>query len=150
MSIPPLPAHLCALVGKAARKELPDLTTAGLNTPAGTNFYVLAWCAAYVIKGDREHVISRLERVHELVEQSTASGRDQGEEERGETVYDVPKGKPKMCDCGAEIWFVKTPKGGTMPVTADGKSHFGTCPNAKEHSKTKPRKPRKTPERKAA
>lgn len=62
--IPPLPPHLETLVGRAARKEL--LPTTKLLTAVDINFYVLVWAAAYLIKGDREHVVAVLQDVHNL------------------------------------------------------------------------------------
>ncbi len=42
------------------------LPTTKLLTAVDINFYVLAWAAAYLIKGDREHILSRLQKVHDL------------------------------------------------------------------------------------
>lgn len=61
--IPPLPPHLEVLVRTAGRNALPDLSAEGLNTSAGTNFYVLAWAASYLTSGDRDHALMRLESV---------------------------------------------------------------------------------------
>lgn len=62
--IPPLPPHLEELVGRAARGEL--LPTTDLLTAVDSNFYVLVWAAAYLIKNDREHILSRLQKVYDL------------------------------------------------------------------------------------
>lgn len=41
-----------------------------------------------------------------------------------------------MCDpmtcrgCGADMWFVMTPRGKKMPVNKDGSPHHSTCPDA--------------------
>lgn len=37
--------------------------------------------------------------------------------------------------CGAEIWWIKTRLGKSAPVNADGASHFGTCPFARNFKK---------------
>lgn len=36
-------------------------------------------------------------------------------------------------NCGAEIWFIKHPRTGTiMPITADAINHHADCPDAKD------------------
>lgn len=42
------------------------LPTTQLPTAVDINFYVLVWAAAYLIKGDREHILSRLQKVYDL------------------------------------------------------------------------------------
>lgn len=53
--------------------------------------------------------------------------------------FDIPPGTPvtNCRGCNAEIAFVKTPAGKSMPVNGDGTSHFGTCPQAKRFSRKK-------------
>lgn len=42
--------------------------------------------------------------------------------------------------CGAELWWVKSPKTGTPhPWNPDGTSHFSTCPEAPRFRKAKPK-----------
>ncbi len=137
----PLPRHLEDMVVRAARAELPDLSTSGLNTPGGTNFYALTWGISYFIRGDREHALKRLEQVYRLLgnEAKIPAVEDEPEAERLPVVYEIPKGaRSKLCDCGTRIWFIKTPAGERMPVTQDGVSHFLTCKNAGKHSRKKP------------
>lgn len=44
--------------------------------------------------------------------------------------------KQKCRSCGAEIYWVKTDKGKSMPINADlKKSHFATCPEHKQWRK---------------
>jgi len=55
--------------------------------------------------------------------------------------YEIPAGTfPTTCrakDCGKRIYFVKTDRGGMLPVTEEGFSHFLDCPAAKDFSKRK-------------
>ncbi|RYX82220.1 hypothetical protein EON83_20370 [bacterium] len=57
--------------------------------------------------------------------------------------YTIHKGaRATNCtSCGKEIYFVKTDKGASVPVTRDGYSHFEDCPNAGHHS-SKPTLPK--------
>lgn len=136
----PLPQHLSDMLRRASRKELPDLTDQGLNTPEGVNFYALAWGVLYFVSGDHEHALTRLERVYQVLGEGVKIPVAEPEEEPGAlpVVYEIPKGaKSKLCGCGTRIWFVKTPAGERMPVTQDGVSHFATCPDAGKHSRKK-------------
>lgn len=52
--------------------------------------------------------------------------------------FDIPAGaKPAKCKgCGADIFWIKTDKGKSMPVDPeDGQAHWGTCPQAKQFGK---------------
>lgn len=42
----------------------------------------------------------------------------------------------KCRSCGAPIVWKQTPKGANCPYNADGTSHFTTCPNAAQHSRS--------------
>lgn len=142
----PLPGHLTDMLRRAARKDLPDLSDQGMNTPEGTNFYALVWGVLYFISGDDQHALARLEELYGRLGEGVKIPVDEREPDPLPVVYEIPKGaRSKLCDCGTRIWFVKTPAGERMPVTQDGVSHFSTCPNAGKHSRKK-----KPAERKAA
>ena len=53
--------------------------------------------------------------------------------------YDIPRGTaPSTCKgCGAQIYWVRTPKGKNMPVDPDGTPHWSTCPKASAFKKAK-------------
>ena len=42
---------------------------------------------------------------------------------------------PRCRGCNAQIRWIKTPKGKTMPQNLDGSPHWSTCPNAKDFHK---------------
>lgn len=139
----PLPRHIENMAVRAAKGLLPDLTTSGLNAPAGTNLYVLGWALSYFVSGDHQHALTRLERVYHLLGEDAKIPVAEPEPEPDPlpVVYEIPKGaRSKLCDCGTRIWFVKTPAGERMPVTQDGVSHFATCPDAGKHSRKKKKK----------
>ncbi len=62
--IPTLPPHLERLVERAARQELND--TNDLLTAVDINFYVLAWAAAWLTRGDYDQCLMRLQQVYDL------------------------------------------------------------------------------------
>lgn len=45
----------------------------------------------------------------------------------------------KTCSCGQRIRFVRTPKGGSMPIDPDtGHAHWINCPDRDRYRKPKP------------
>lgn len=46
------------------------------------------------------------------------------------------RGDPDI-GCGADIWFVKTPRGKSMPLNRDGTSHHVTCPRVDDFREKK-------------
>lgn len=51
--------------------------------------------------------------------------------------YDIPPGASisKCSGCDADIVWIKTAAGKSMPVDGDGTPHWATCPNAKDFKK---------------
>lgn len=58
--------------------------------------------------------------------------------ERKVVTFEIPSGTAqKSCrSCGAPMFWVKTRTGRSMPVNADGTSHFASCPEAGSWRKT--------------
>ena len=50
-------------------------------------------------------------------------------------LFEIPADSKKAnCrSCDATIYWIKTAKGNNMPVNPDGSSHFGNCPDSKQH-----------------
>ncbi len=50
-------------------------------------------------------------------------------------LFEIPQdAKKSNCrSCDATVYWIKTAKGKNMPVNPDGSSHFGNCPDAKQH-----------------
>jgi hypothetical protein len=53
--------------------------------------------------------------------------------------YDIPRGtSPSICKgCGAQIYWVRTPKNKNMPVDPDGTPHWSTCSKAADFKKAR-------------
>lgn len=51
---------------------------------------------------------------------------------RAPVKFEIPPGTPTAAcrGCGAAVAWIRTKAGRSMPVDADGTSHFATCPQA--------------------
>lgn len=48
-------------------------------------------------------------------------------------LFDALGDRGNCSSCGAQIWWIRTKNGSSMPVSGSGVSHFSDCPNASIH-----------------